>query len=82
MRTSASNREDKAKTDYGLAYKDSYEGGFYYGDLKDENSELPNCFEEDIECQNVASSRERLMLSILFIIIALVLGIIIAAYCY
>ena len=36
--------------DYGTAYENNYEGGFYYGDIETSDGSLPNCFPEDIEC--------------------------------
>ena len=30
--------------DYGIAYQNTYSGGFYYGDLSNEDGSLPTCF--------------------------------------
>ena len=35
-------------TYYGTAYDLSYEGGFYYGDLRQEKGYLPECMRDDI----------------------------------
>ena len=66
--------------DYGFAYSQSYEGGFYYGDLRTSEGSLPQCFPEDFECQSVSNTREALMLGISFSIVALVIIVVVICY--
>ena len=61
---------------YGLAYRDLYEGGFYYGDVK-ADGEFPPCFEDDLECQRVSESQEKMMLGILLSVVGVVFVIVV-----
>ena len=67
--------------DYGIAYQNTYSGGFYYGDLSNDDGSLPTCFEEDLECREVSSNREKLVVGVTFALILLVLVAVVVAYC-
>ena len=69
--------------EYGIAYQNSYSGGFYYGDLINSNDGyLPKCFPEDEECQIVSAERDsvtRWYVVGIITVIGLVIGLF---YCY
>ena len=79
--SSSTQRETYNDASYGIAYRNEYEGGFYYGDMQNADGGLPTCFEEDIECQLVSENREKLVVGVTFSLITLVLIAVILAYC-
>ena len=73
-----SSQVDWEDDSYGLAYRDTYKGGFDYSELNGYNY-LPPCFEDDLECQKVSRDREKivavLVFSVIFVVIVMVIAI-------
>ena len=65
---------------YGTAYELKYDGGFYYGDLREKQGALPDCFENDNQCREKSSSRDN-MAALLGLGILVLVAIIVIIVC-